>query len=461
MQSSNGISPNINICNGMDPNNKKKKKADCSIIGSVPLLMAAATATAGGAMGSGPCFRDEAEAVSERAAAKMKDAQEWADLEPLFFDEAAAVADHKREMRREQRKREEEAHKKKLAKAYRAASDRIREYDPKHGSTYFTRIDFVDLLTFDHDEESPLAPMRETEALIYVDGVVCKEGRKQFFPGDSANTLDSDCGNQFIANDSLDGKMEFVPCNSANVLSVKIISSDVGFPIDVYGTIIARDSLDLKCVYLFRRDRDHCQLILTKDESLIVTGPKRGLALLDDIYFEIDLKIKGVGGQRDKQLSKGYLTLDGIQSRYLNEMAVDRRVLNTRLSKVAITYAVVKYAVEATFAVEVVQGRFYGEITACTSSIRDSIVLHDSRLAEATDAGKGVIQLLRRVVAVHVKEKLIVTVVAWTGDGKTKSTTTKFTPGLNGADEKEISCGFMKMRVKVTWSLIEREYLRR
>ena len=52
--------------------------------------------------------------------------------------------------------------------------------------------------------------------------------------------------------------------HSANILSVKIVSSDYGYPLYVYGTIIARDSLDRKCVYIFRRDQDDCQLITSK-----------------------------------------------------------------------------------------------------------------------------------------------------------------------------------------------------
>jgi hypothetical protein len=48
---------------------------------------------------------------------------------------------------------------------------------------------------------------------------------------------------------------------TANILTIKIVSSDVGFPIDVYGTAIARDNLDFKCVYLFRCHRRDSQLI--------------------------------------------------------------------------------------------------------------------------------------------------------------------------------------------------------
>jgi hypothetical protein len=52
-----------------------------------------------------------------------------------------------------------------------------------------------------------------------------------------------------------------------------------------------------------------------------------------------------------------------------------------------------------------------------------------------------------------MSEKLIFTVVARTGDGKTKSTTIRFTPGLTGGEEKEITRGSIKMCVKVTWSI--------
>ena len=48
---------------------------------------------------------------------------------------------------------------------------------------------------------------------------------------------------------------------AVNFLSVKVASSDIGFQIHVYGTVIARDSLDKKCVYIFHRERDQCQLI--------------------------------------------------------------------------------------------------------------------------------------------------------------------------------------------------------
>ena len=111
--------------------------------------------------------------------------------------------------------------------------------------------------------------MRDTEALIYVHGTVASDGEKKFIASDSANLHSIDI-TSFSDVNSKDGNMRFVPDRSANVFSVKIVSSDVGFPIEVYGTVIARDNIDLKCVYLFRRDRDHCQLILSKVNQMLV-----------------------------------------------------------------------------------------------------------------------------------------------------------------------------------------------
>jgi len=240
-------------------------------------------------------------------------------------------------------------------------------------------------------------------------------------------------------------------CEAVNILSVKIASLDVGFPIQVYGTVIARDCLDHKCVYIFRRDRDHCQLINSKDEPLILTGPKRGLVLLGDNYIETDLKIKDHQGQ-DRELSKGVITIRGTAHRSLEKCEVERKSLATRLSTVDVLYAVVTGAVEATIAIKVLQGNFDGTITAHTSSIQKRIVIYDRKILGTRTYDGGFLRHLQRVVSVNVNDLLIIE--AMTGDGKSIRRI-DFTPRGNSFDEDTITVGTTEMCLIVAWSLMD------
>ncbi|CAN6271557.1 unnamed protein product [Urochloa humidicola] len=296
---------------------------------------------------------------------------------------------------------------------WREGSARLVDFDPKQGGPYINRCTAVHLPTFDHDEESPLGPMRFTTK-VYEDNLV-------------------------------------KVCEAVNILSVKIACSDVGFPIQVYGTVIARDCIDRKCLYLFRHDRDHCQLINSKDEPLILTGPKRGLLLLDDNFVETDVKIKDHQGH-DKEFSKGVISIRGIAHRLLKECKVERESLSTRLSTVDVLYAVVIDAVEATIAVRVLKGKFDGTITAHTTSIQERVVLYDSKVAGTRTADVGVIRLMRRVVSVYVRDMLIIEVK--TGDGKSLWRI-DFTPRGNSVVEHTFTVGGTKMHAMAAWSIID------
>ncbi|RLN30721.1 hypothetical protein C2845_PM05G10090 [Panicum miliaceum] len=168
---------------------------------------------------------DGGELGSSASTAENHDGEEeTTDLKPFFFDEAEAVADHERRLLREQEAARNEERRVRAVNAGRAAMDRILDHDPKKEGKYYNRFCFADFSTFDIDEESPLGPMRYTDR-------VRNEGDRYF------------------------------QCPAVNILSVKIVSLDVCFPIQVYGTVIARDSVDCKCLHLFRREKDHCQLI--------------------------------------------------------------------------------------------------------------------------------------------------------------------------------------------------------
>ncbi|EES15673.1 uncharacterized protein LOC8066964 [Sorghum bicolor] len=373
---------------------------------------------------------------SDRLSSVVKDCgKKLSGLEPFVdADEAKRLA---KEAERMQFLRQM-ARKKKQNDQQRMLQDTVLDFDPKQGGEYYTRFIFADLTKFDLDEESPLGPMRFTDAVYK-------------------------------------NKDDYELCEGLNFFSVRITTSDVGFPINVYGTVIAKDSLDKRCVYLFCRERDQCQLINSEDESLILTGPKRGLALIGPNYVEIDLKIKDHQGQ-DKELSKGMLSINGIERRRLKQCVLESDNLATRLSTVDVLYGVVKDAVEGTITIEVLQGDFNGKITAHTTGILNTIVLYDSKVAGGmTGDGTGAIKLLRSIVSVYVKDKLII-VAETSDDGKFKQTI-DFTPKINGREEEVITIGVTKIdftpktkingreevitigvtkiRVKVAWSIMD------
>lgn len=90
------------------------------------------------------------------------------DLEPLFYDEAATVAEsvaaaERRRVREEDRARVVEQQTK-VRKAKEAYFKKNRKFNPKTGLHYFTRIFFINPLTFDLNEEckhlnSPPCPL--------------------------------------------------------------------------------------------------------------------------------------------------------------------------------------------------------------------------------------------------------------------------------------------------------------
>uniref|UniRef100_A0A0E0G9G5 DUF6598 domain-containing protein n=1 Tax=Oryza nivara TaxID=4536 RepID=A0A0E0G9G5_ORYNI len=252
--------------------------------------------------------------------------------------------------------------------------------------------------------------------------------------------------------------------NMVNVLAIRIDDGDVPFPIAVYGSVIARDDLDRKCIPLFARSRDDPQLIASKDDSLILTGPHRGMVLIDTLYFEINLKLKGdqVGSaEEDEQISKTVWRMNGVflETNFLSQnlfTAVRPMTIDScrNLYPVQLMYAFVSNAVEATVSVKVLQGHFYGKITACTSMVKDNILLHDSSLMPgggvmAADHGNDqFVQLLRPVTAVYLHETLIVTILAQVDGTKYNRRTMYFKPAVNGEGEAQITCGVNSLLVK-------------
>ncbi|XBJ13947.1 hypothetical protein VPH35_006057 [Triticum aestivum] len=354
--------------------------------------------------------------------------EEVVDMEPLFFSEAYVarmVAEAEEEEERCRREEEEKMRKEKEYRRRREAHEvvmgSIIQYDPKVERDVYTRFFLRDFSVFDIDEESSVPPMRYTDS-IYQD--------------------------------------EFGLEDSANILSVSIVSSDAGFPVDVYGRVIARDSIDYKCIYLFHRNRDDCQR-LNEDGMLILTGPYRGLVLVDFIYLEIDLKIREDGVSQDRPFSKGLISIDGRVLSREEDVMVRRETLESWLSTTEVRFATVLNAVECTFEIKLTEGHFKGNITvgivdkARKLNIDKAIVIHDSRVDGVVRSDEsGVIKLRRSVITICL-EGMVVFQINNVAAGVCAERTFDLTPRRTGADEVETTCGAGKIGFRVVWSLMD------
>jgi hypothetical protein len=140
--------------------------------------------------------------------------------------------------------------------------------------------------------------------------------------------------------------------------------------------------------------------------------------LVHFIYIEINLNIKdGDEEYMDKRLGKGLESIDGrvisIAKTIEEKTKFASTTFHTWLSGVKVEYTIVQNAVEATLEVKVLEGGdFRGKITASTTGADDVwLLLHDTGEASrgiVTAAHRsGVVELLHRVVVVHLDEMLV------------------------------------------------------
>nr|CAB3475137.1 unnamed protein product [Digitaria exilis] len=277
---------------------------------------------------------------------------------PMFVeddDEEAAAAKQKRRQQSQKPRgklpwEDETPEERAKAGLSLAMMKKLYEYDPKSGHGCYTRVWFVDFSTLDIDEETQYGPMRFTDSLI----------------GDDYDLSDSE---------------------SLSVLCLKIRSSDAGYPINVYGTVIVRDRLDMKCIYIFRRNRNNCQLLESEGESLILTGPTRGIVFSCDAYFETNLKIKEDKESGDRQFSKAMIDVDIAKV----ARGGQTRTIVSWLSEVDLIFAYVKNALEGTIEMAILSGPdvFDGKITVYTTDVPNHILLYDSDVHGPNSWGRG------------------------------------------------------------------------
>uniref|UniRef100_J3MQ55 DUF6598 domain-containing protein n=1 Tax=Oryza brachyantha TaxID=4533 RepID=J3MQ55_ORYBR len=237
--------------------------------------------------------------------------------------------------------------------------------------------------------------------------------------------------------------------DSVNVIAIKVAESDLSYPIRIYGTILARDQQDYRCVYLFRRDKEHPQHIASPEDMITLTGPYRALGSTDIIIFEINLKVLGEGNAT-KDFSKGV-----IEHRCVHHTKkLMKFKLTSWLSTVELIYTPVQFAVQAFIAVNVLEGLsdFSGKVIAWTTKNEENeIVLHDSQVSGFSNKlrNNGSVELTRHIVAVPLDGELVINVILFDGDHEDECF--EFVLGLY---DEESTCkqSCYELQVKVAWT---------
>ncbi|XBH77177.1 hypothetical protein VPH35_103689 [Triticum aestivum] len=202
-----------------------------------------------------------------------------------------------------------------------------------------------------------------------------------------------------------------------NVIHVKVLASDLGFPVSVFGNVLMKDDLDFKCIYLFQRDRDNCQVINSPDEMLNLIGPNRGPADANVFYFEINLKIRGEEPPMDRIFSRTLLDQDyPLQGHDIHPYVAGINPFSKKswLGILELAYRSVHYAVEATVGVKILRGPrfFHGSLIASTSEDPSEMVLYDSERwgTNTKVAEDGSVNLTRCLVILRVDDDLFLKV---------------------------------------------------
>ncbi|KAF8668866.1 hypothetical protein HU200_052069 [Digitaria exilis] len=250
------------------------------------------------------------------------------------------------------------------------------------------------------------------------------------------------------------------PCQTVQVFSAKVTGLEGGlqWPLDLYGFVAIRDTVDRRRNIIFDRKRNNCQTLTKKDPYLVLTGPTRAVVLMDPITIEVKLGVTGTDESEDKVLS--YL---GVEP-YIHGGSLYSELLNknyrSELSTLDFTLGHIMSSVEATIFLQVTDGSrpdgFSCRFVTRTVSIDQEMVLllhSGDKTVPCTDDGS--LKLLRRVATVEVNGKLQVSVKAWKFDSSVEKEVV-FTPKKTGRSDDTLDIRFCKIKVTVAWSLIWR-----
>ncbi|KAM0904062.1 hypothetical protein ACQ4PT_018258 [Festuca glaucescens] len=82
----------------------------------------------------------------------------------------------------------------------------------------------------------------------------------------------------------------------------QVEGADLSLPLEVYGVVAARDTVDNSRNPIFLRPRHNCQMLTLQDPFLHLMGPSRAILSTDPVIIEIQLKVKAKAKSEDRKL---------------------------------------------------------------------------------------------------------------------------------------------------------------
>jgi hypothetical protein len=244
---------------------------------------------------------------------------------------------------------------------------------------------------------------------------------------------------------------DYMTCDMMQIFSLKLAKSPISSSasLQVYGYMAARDELDSKLNYVFRRGRD--DPIIAKQGSLIeMTGPKRCIALFSDVLLEFDMRIRNweKGGADDVRLIHGVLEFQGLFMRWEpGELRIGGGGCG---GAVDMTFALVHNAVTAMVEVAIseVKRGFDLSLSSVVSVVEvpEEFQLFASAVREPCGLRKFVIAATLDSV-MHLKF-----MVGHEGTKGNIRRSCSFRVKLNGYATRQIMLDFACISVKVTWA---------
>ncbi|KAF7045503.1 hypothetical protein CFC21_054606 [Triticum aestivum] len=248
---------------------------------------------------------------------------------------------------------------------------------------------------------------------------------------------------------------------------VEINGAYLEWPLEVYGLVATRDSMDHNRNIIFRLRRDACQLLTQQDPFLALTGPAHAIIFTGPVDIEIQLKVKGrTTEHEDKDFISKVLVYERDPSDKLADAGIGNQdIMRTscfgELCSLQITSALIAEAVEATvISAEVIEGLWPPKsgirVVSGTASIDEDFVLLDARDGTLrVDPADGVIPITRNVVCVEKDGRLKLSIEAYRKMGRMYAiSVTELIPKRSSASIAICKLPFCMVEFTVAWSCL-------